>query len=246
MSGPISQLIEAALFERKYMKVRFKVPAKPPPRGKHWSNLWTGYSPKLNRIVHMYSTLEYYNWIWMEANKLIKSFCEQPFWMSAEYNGKLIKSLIDVWVQWVDREEYWEIKSSEDKANLNKNEDMKRQIYTQQQWCKRNKVIHEIKTEIDIGENIQLLTNWSQIIQLLTIYRDLNLKREMVEVMTILVMEESESLNTLTMKAPKYDGQATLAATYKLVNLGLVEFVDNPQPLTPKSMVRDCSNHGEI
>lgn len=49
------------------------------PRSTHYgNNYFAVYSNKIHRICHFYSNLEYYNFLSLEINPKVSSFCEQP------------------------------------------------------------------------------------------------------------------------------------------------------------------------
>jgi len=91
----ITDLIEDVLYERKVMALKYSKAAKPPPRGKYWSNLWDVYSPKLNRDITLYSDLEYYTWVYIESDAKVIGFCPQPVYAHNQYNGQTLSSLLD-------------------------------------------------------------------------------------------------------------------------------------------------------
>src|SRR5713226_6896617 len=52
------------------------------PQNNYGSNRWVVYSPKLDRIVILYSDLERDQWALAEADPTIQTFCEQPLRIS--------------------------------------------------------------------------------------------------------------------------------------------------------------------
>lgn len=123
---------------------------------RYGNNRWLSYSSKLKRHVYLFSDLEYEHWLLIETNPRIVEYCEQPLLMAEFVNGKLYKSIIDMWVKYDDgHEEFIEIKYSSELIK----EDVKRQIAVQKKWCSKNEVKHHVRTEEFIGANKLLLSN---------------------------------------------------------------------------------------
>lgn len=73
---------------------------------KFGSNYWEVSSPKLKRIVRLFSDLEYKNWILIEMNPQIISFCEQQLTIKGYIDRKLKKFIFGMWVLYDDTEEF--------------------------------------------------------------------------------------------------------------------------------------------
>lgn len=66
----------------------FNTPIKE-PRSKHFhNNYFTVYSRKLNRVVQFFSFLEYYNFLTLEMNPAVITFCEKPKQIEVLIDGK--------------------------------------------------------------------------------------------------------------------------------------------------------------
>jgi hypothetical protein len=62
---------------------------------KYGSNYWEVYSPKVKRIIRLFSDLEYDHWVLVENNPSVTSFCEQPLRIACNLSGELaIKPLL--------------------------------------------------------------------------------------------------------------------------------------------------------
>lgn len=116
------------------------------------SNFWECYSIKIKRKVFFYSELEYHNWIMVECNPAIKSFCEQPKKISGYVNDQYKETIFDMWIQWIDgKEEFIEVKYYKEIENIeHKNNRVSKQIRLQKQWCKENDFTYRIVTDKDI------------------------------------------------------------------------------------------------
>jgi len=78
---------------------RFSTPVNAPrPRGKR---LLTAFSPKLDRTIQAFDYLGLEQWIRLETDPRVISFCERPAFIDATGKGRLI----DFWVQHRDGEE---------------------------------------------------------------------------------------------------------------------------------------------
>nr|WP_113758350.1 TnsA endonuclease N-terminal domain-containing protein [Brevibacillus laterosporus] len=124
------------------------------------------YSPKLNRMVHLFSNLEYDHWILIEANPQIITFCEQPKkveWLVVE---KLLHSIFDMWIERKDgSQSFIEIKYQIDLDPQNpRSERSLRQTHLQRKWCEENNYDYLIQTEKEIRNNPILLDNYKEII----------------------------------------------------------------------------------
>lgn len=123
------------------------------PRGsKYGSDYFVAYSYKIKRNIKLYSNLEYKNWLTLEMNPDVLTFCEQPYQAEMLIAGKLKKTIFDMWVKYKDgREEFQEIKYSDyltgtDKYSVRSQE----QISFQKKWCKLNKMPYVVRTEKEI------------------------------------------------------------------------------------------------
>ena len=94
-------------------------PVWTPPRGRFNNNLWQVYSPKVDRVVNLYSDLEYDHWVLVETDPQIRLFCEQPRKIDVVIAGKSVSSIFDMWIERVTgEEEYREVKYADDVARF--------------------------------------------------------------------------------------------------------------------------------
>ncbi|WP_372999788.1 TnsA endonuclease N-terminal domain-containing protein [Lutispora sp.] len=136
-------------------------------RNTHYgSNYWEAYSPKLKRSVHMYSDLEYDDWVLIETDPNVSDFCEQPVKIKRFYDGRYAESIIDMWVKYRDNtEQFLEIKySNELDVNNPKSLRTLKQIRIQQDWCSENGYKHIVRTEKEIRSNPVYLENMKQLL----------------------------------------------------------------------------------
>lgn len=130
---------------------------------KFGSNYWEVYSPKLKRNVRLFSDLEYENWLFIETNPKIISFCEQPLEIKGYVDGKLKKSIFDMWVLYDDdTEEFQEVKYQAQLIDINSRSS--KQIQLQKQWCIENNYSYIVRTDSEIRKNKVYLDTLKQVI----------------------------------------------------------------------------------
>jgi len=123
---------------------------------KFGNNRWLSYSPKLKRDVSLFSDLEYEHWLLVESNPEIVEFCEQARVMEGFVDGKLQRSIIDMWVKYHNgKEEFLEVKYSSDLSK----EKVINKIAIQKNWCDDHGFQHHVSTEENIRVNQLLLSN---------------------------------------------------------------------------------------
>lgn len=239
MGGPISDMINEKFHARKNVDVKYRVPAKPPPRGKHWSNLWWGYSPKIDREVVMYSDLEYYNWIKIESETNVLTFCEQPLYMEILSEGRPRRSLVDMWLLYENgSEQYREVKLQEDLDNKDIKVEVKEQIYVQETWCKLNRKEHFIMTDLKLAEFETVIDNWSQILSVLQHTKGLDFRKSMSKVLSVSLEDGPQQIWTVA-EAVKGDVKPfdIIPSIYLLLHLGLLKFSNPNEKLSTLSML---------
>lgn len=122
-------------------------------RATHYgNNYYEVYSRKLKRIVRLFSSLEYANFLTLEMNPSVIKFCEQPLEIEIILEGMSKKAIFDFWVLYNDkREEMQEVKylqelNGTDEKSLRSQE----QIRREKKWCEDSKISHVIRTDEDI------------------------------------------------------------------------------------------------
>lgn len=135
---------------------------------KHYgNNRWFTFSPKLQRAVRLYSDLEYDNWVLVETNPLVFSFCEQPLRIRTGINGQLIESIPDMWIKWRNgQESFVEVKYSHQLEPEHPKADARSilQIQCQRQWCQEAGYNHKVYTEKEIRQNLIYLSNMKRLL----------------------------------------------------------------------------------
>lgn len=128
---------------------------------RYGSNHWIGFSPKLKRDVNLYSDLEYANWIFVETNPQIITFCEQPVQAHSIVDGRLKTSIIDMWIRRIDGSEaFIEVKYQSDlDPNNPRNDKTLKQILCQKQWCAENGYEHIVHTDKFLYESPYFIEN---------------------------------------------------------------------------------------
>ncbi|MEG6520872.1 TnsA endonuclease N-terminal domain-containing protein [Desulfotomaculum sp. 1211_IL3151] len=145
-------------------------------KSKHYgNNRWFAFSPRLKRVVHLYSDLEFDNWVLTEMNPLVETFCEQPLRIRKGINGQLIESIPDLWIKWCSgKEEFVEVKYSFELDRSRPKTDMRTllQIECQSQWCQENGYGYIIRTEREVRGNPIFLSNMKRLLPYLRHYNE--------------------------------------------------------------------------
>lgn len=141
-------------------------PVAMPRNMRYGSNFWSIYSLKLRRRAHFFSDLEYDHWIHVETNPFVKTFCEQPLRIRHSHGGKVVESVFDMWIQYIDKTEtFVEVKyEAELDPNNPKSTRALRQTRAQESWCHENGKPYKIVTEEKIRSNSLYLSNLKQIV----------------------------------------------------------------------------------
>lgn len=123
------------------------------PRGSHYgSDYWIVYSYKLKRKVHLYSMLEYANFISLEMDSAVEFYCEQPLKIVNTSVSEKTSSIFDFWVQYTDSSsEFQEIKYNADIIGNDKSAlRTQKQIEFQKKWCDANGFNYRVITDNDL------------------------------------------------------------------------------------------------
>lgn len=141
-------------------------PIYPKGRGRYGNNYWEVYSTRINRVVKLYSDLEYDHWVLVEGNSNVDRFCEQPLKVVLYIAGKKYETIFDKWIKYKSGEEVFvEIKYSSELDPQNpKSVRALRQIEIQKAWCEERSFRYEIRTEQEIRKNPILLENTKALI----------------------------------------------------------------------------------
>ncbi len=130
------------------------------------SSYWEVFSVKANRIIQLFGDLQYDNWVLVESNPKIKSFCENPNVTNYVRYGKEREPFYDMWVQWDDfSEELIKVYRIKELSSTNNNFDnLKNIIKHQENWCIKKGYKFSVITENEIRNNTILLDNLKIII----------------------------------------------------------------------------------
>ena len=131
-------------------------------RSTHYgNNYYVVYSKKIHRICHFFSNLEYYNFLSLEINPAVHTFCEQPLKIDVVLDNQIKHAIFDMWVLYKDgREELQEVKySSELQGNSSEALRSQEQIRREEEWCKNNNINFVIRTEQNIPQGRFFLNN---------------------------------------------------------------------------------------
>ena len=215
------------------------------PRATHYgNNYYRTYSPKLNRVITCYSNLEYYNYLTLETNPLVKTFCEQPLKIEIIQDDKVKYAIFDMWVKYHDgSEEFQEVKySSELNGNDPSSVRSQEQIRRQENWCKDNAVKFVVRTEKDIIKGPFYLRNLNVISSRIRRY----------------VPNENIYYQPRIIKALRHNGNLTIGELIKnkllpignelnhicyLYSTGIIDMNIADRPIDNKLEVKLCRQH---
>lgn len=142
-------------------------------RATHYGNeYYKVYSAKLGRVVQLFSKLEYFNYLSLETDPNVETFCEQPLQIQIVEDDKVKHAIFDMWVQYKDgREELQEVKYSkeltDETASAIRSQE---QIRRQKLWCEDNGIAFTVRTEKDLIQGEYMIPNRSVIAGLLRRY----------------------------------------------------------------------------
>lgn len=132
------------------------------------------YSPKLERMVKLYSDLEYDHWVLVEANPSIAAFCEKPVKIKSRYKGQRMESLLDMWIKDKNGSESFVKIKYDYQIELTGIKNSKKEIQDeiQKSWCQESGFDYRIITEKTIRSNMLYLDNMKQMIPIIAQYEE--------------------------------------------------------------------------
>lgn len=108
-------------------------PTWEPPKGSYGGDLRVVYSYKMQRDFYLCYPLEWYHFLLLDCDPLVKWLCEHPLKVKAKVDGRIVETTFDMWVLWhTSREELREVK----KQSRLENGSSYRQVTAQKNWCK--------------------------------------------------------------------------------------------------------------
>lgn len=166
--------------------------------GRYGNNHWLVFSPKINRDVNLFSDLEFDNWVLIETDPTVVTFCEQPD--EATIEGEKGASIFDMWFKKIDGSEVFsEIKYESD---LEK-EEVVQQIKIQKTWCELNGKEHVVRTDKEIRKNMIYLENLKEMIPY------------------VLNSNNPVEIDRFNVNSQLADGKKTVEELSKVLNIGL-------------------------
>jgi hypothetical protein len=202
------------------------------PQSRYGNNRWIVFSPKLKRNVILYSDLEYDHWVLVEANSLIKSFCEQPRRVRVQLPSGPVITIFDMWILWdTNCQEYLEIKYRRELLNLNPNSRVYRQIQAQKKWCDVTRRNHRVVTDEVIRAKPVFLSNWKFILSTLACTQNIDLNSHIENISYIVKRCGGGTLREIERLFPKIDRTLVMASVFTLLHCGLLKAPLDNQPL---------------
>lgn len=141
--------------------MNFNIPIEMPRATHYGNNYFVVYSNKLHRTCRFFSNLEYYNFLSLEINPDVETFCEQPLKIEIIQNNQLKHAIFDMWVKYRNgNEEMQEVKyqselEKDDEKSLRSQEQIRREAA----WCKDNGIDFVVRTDKNISKGKFFLNN---------------------------------------------------------------------------------------
>lgn len=199
------------------------------------------YSPRLGRMVTLYSPLEYDHYIAVEHDPDIEAFCEQPVRIKVSLGGKPYTTVLDMWVLYRNGyEEYREIKPS----NAVTEPENELQIRAETSWCQLQEIPFRLVTELDIGLSTQALENLKQIQPYLINTSWIIQKGLDGAVYRYMQQVAQTTLGELESTFSASPATEVNRAAFLLLHRGLVEADLTSSPLSKRTLIKKLTEHG--
>lgn len=188
------------------------------PQNNYGSNRWVVFSPKLGRVVILYSNLERDHWVLLEADPRILKFCEQPLRISVRLASGPVQTVFDMWIKWRDGHE--ELREVKYKDQLETSLRAHRQLEAQATWTSLVSFPYSVVTEEVIRANPIFLANWKRILSYLGPRSRADLRRETDQVKSLLATFGGLPISQLESRLSHLDCMLVRTALYKLIHSG--------------------------
>jgi hypothetical protein len=188
------------------------------PQNNYGSNRWVVFSPKLDRIVILYSDLERDHWVLVEADSTIVLFCEQPLRISVRLPSGTVQTVFDMWLKFRDGHE--ELREVKYKDQLEDSPRAKRQLEAQATWTSLVSFRYSLVTEEVIRANPVFLANWKRILPYLGPRSRADLRRETDHIRSLLAKFVALPIGQIESKLSHLDCMLVRTALYKLIHAG--------------------------
>lgn len=216
------------------------------PRGTHYgSDYWITFSRKIQRKVHLYSMLEYANFLSLEMNSNVEYFCEQPLKIS-DSNTNNTQTVFDFWVYFADSStEFQEVKYSTDLVGSSKSSiRSKKQIEFQKEWCHKHGYIYKVVTEKELYKSEYYITNLS-ILHSFLLRQNISISPESKNKLYDFLSNGVQTISTITELGILERGQELVTLSY-LFYKGKIEIDILHRPLDKRTEIRLCENANTI
>lgn len=132
--------------------MNFDKPIEIPRKDHFGNNYYEVYSKRLKRIVRVFSSLRYANFITLEMNPSVEKFCERPLELEIMVEGQMQKTIFDFWVKYKDESEEMQEIQYKDEQNENNDNSIRSQelIRRKKKWCEDNNINFVLRTDEDI------------------------------------------------------------------------------------------------
>ena len=185
----------------------FSVPlARPLPQKQHVFYVW---SPKLKRQLRLFTRLELEAWVMLEADPIVKTFCEYP--CSFFLNGRT--NYVSFWVPLAETSKFWFVVPSHESAGLRASLQNAADLNS---WVSRRNIGIRVLDETDTREHPVGLDNWIQIIHHLAANGQY-VTESLLEGVLTAAKSGSLSVNEIVNQQQGFDREICLAAIFQLI-----------------------------
>jgi|SRR5882672_4093458 len=188
------------------------------PQNNYGSNRWVVFSPKLGRVVILYSDLERDHWVLLEADPRILKFCEQPLRISVRLASGTVQTIFDMWLKWQDGQE--ELREVKYKDQLHGSPRAHRQLEAQATWASLVSFRYSVVTEEVIRANPIFLANWKRILSYLGPRSRGDIRREIDQVKSLLAKFGMMPIGQIESRLSHLDCMLVRTALYLLIHSG--------------------------
>ncbi|WP_151639318.1 hypothetical protein [Noviherbaspirillum aerium] len=187
---------------------------------------------KVNRTLTLFDPPALYTWLQLEADPLVLSYCERP----AVIPDTTPKQIIDFWVAYSSREEFWLLQSGKVKPQPDK---LTMPLPAFTAWATSQRLFVRHVQPMNRFEHTHFLDNWGRIVRTLSANRRYLTSQLLKRVLDYMAgMAEPQSLSHLMQIYPDEDPALVHTAVFSLIHAGKLRCSDiDSQPLGPGSMV---------
>ena len=185
------------------------------------------FGPKIQRMLTLYSVSQVNNWLLLESDPLVLSYCERPV-IVPDSKPKIV---VDFWAGYAGRDELWLVNRSDGSAG-----DIDAFSPAFALWAKTNKFkLRQLPHSEEVKSKV-FFDNWG------TIIRDLSANRRYLQPLLLQsvreVLEQQRPIGALCRLLPEEDPVLVRVAAYAMLHSGVASCSDiGTRELGPASIL---------